>query len=167
MVYTRKTIRKGEEILNDFYIEKSAKLFLEGYNCAQSVFASFAPLYGMNEKDALKLASSFGAGMGRMREVCGTVSAMTMIASLENGNIDPNDTKAKKENYELVRYFAEEFRKEHKTIICRELLGIRKAEKSATPSERTKKYYKERPCLSVVKSAAKILTKYYEERERI
>lgn len=153
--------------MNDFYIEKSAKLFQEGYNCAQSVFAAFAPLYGMDEKFALKLASSFGAGMGRMREVCGTVSAMSMLASLENGNVDPNDTTAKQANYELVRRFANEFQRKNKTIICKELLGLKKAEESARPSERTKEYYKERPCLSVVKSAASILTKYYEEREKI
>ena len=152
--------------MNDFYIEKSANFFLKGYNCAQSVFAAFAPLYGMDETFALKLSSSFGAGMGRMREVCGTVSAMAMLASLENGNTNSDDTKAKQENYELVRYFANEFRKENQTIICKELLGIRKAEESARPNERTKEYYKERPCLGVVKSAAKILTKYYEEREK-
>lgn len=140
--------------------EKAKEYFMKGYNCSQSVFAAFADIYGIEEETALKLSCSFGAGMGRMREVCGAVSGMFLAAGLECGNIDPKDQVRKKENYETVRMLADRFREKNQTIICRELLGIRKAEKEAAPSERTEEYYKTRPCVKMVMDAAGILEEY-------
>lgn len=140
--------------------EKAKEYFLKGYNCAQSVFAAFADLYGIEEETALKLSCSFGAGMGRMREVCGAVSGMFLVAGLECGNIDPSDQKQKIKNYETVRMLANRFKEKNQTIICRELLGIRAAEKSAAPSARTEEYYKTRPCVRTVMDAAGILEEY-------
>lgn len=140
--------------------EKAKDYFMKGYNCSQSVFAAFADIYGIEEETALKLSCSFGAGMGRMREVCGAVSGMFLAAGLECGNTDPKDQVRKKENYETVRMLADKFKEKNQTIICRELLGIRKAEKEAAPSERTEEYYKTRPCVKMVMDAAGILEEY-------
>mgnify|MGYP001630949401 CR=1 FL=1 len=140
--------------------EKAKDYFMKGYNCSQSVFAAFADIYGIEEETALKLSCSFGAGMGRMREVCGAVSGMFLAAGLECGNTDPKDQVHKKENYETVRMLADKFKEKNQTIICRELLGIRKAEKEAAPSERTEEYYKTRPCVKMVMDAAGILEEY-------
>ena len=65
--------------------EKAKELFKSGYNCAQSVFAVYAERYGIDFETALKLSSSFGGGMGRLREVCGAVSGMFMAAGLATG----------------------------------------------------------------------------------
>lgn len=145
--------------------KKAVELFQQGYNCAQAVFAAFADIYGIDEQTALKLSCSFGGGMGRMREVCGTVSGMAMVASLENGNTDAKDQKAKTENYQLVRELAEEFQKRNGSIICRELLGLDNKEKEAAPALRTADYYKKRPCVQLVEEAAGIVEERIMQRK--
>ncbi len=133
------------------------KLFEEGYNCAQAVVAAFCDELNISKEDALKMASSFGGGMGRMREVCGAVSGMFMVAGFKEGYADPQDSQAKKEHYELIQKMAAEFSKENGSIICRELLGLEKdKENSPVPSARSKEYYKKRPCAELVALAAEI-----------
>ena len=112
------------------HTEKAAEFFLSGCGCAQAVLAAFTDVTGLDESTALRLASSFGGGMGRMREVCGACSAMFMVAGLLYGDYDPTDVKAKSTHYALIQRLADEFRKEHKTIICRELLGAMAADRS-------------------------------------
>lgn len=141
-------------------VEKAAELFESGFNCAQSVFAAYADLFGMDTETALKLSCPMGGGMGRMREVCGTVSAMSMLSGLKGGNTDPQNEEAKKAAYELVRKMAADFKEENGTIICRELLGLDGMEASAAPSARTQQYYASRPCTGFVRSAARIVEKY-------
>lgn len=141
-------------------IEKAVSLFKQGYNCAQSVFAAYSDLYGMDEGTAIRLSSSFGGGMGRMREVCGAVSGMLMIAGLETGTVDGHDAEGRNYNYMVVQRLAQEFRDRNGSIICRELLGISQEQASLTdpvPEKRTDEYYKKRPCIRLIEDAADIL----------
>lgn len=138
-------------------VAEAVALFESGYNCAQSVFAAYADLFGMDKETALKLSSPMGAGIGRMREVCGTVSGMSLLLGLKEGNADAADETAKKRVYEVTRRMADRFKEENGSIICRELLGIAGREKSAAPSQRTKEYYMTRPCSRLVASAAQIV----------
>ena len=140
-------------------VEKAQKLFKEGYNCAQSVFAAYSDIYGVDTNTALRIAASFGGGMGRMREVCGALSGAFMIAGLENGATEGSDSAGKKANYDLVNVIAEEFKKVNGTIICRELLGLDKDGKKVdtTPEERNEEYYKKRPCDQMVTLCAQII----------
>ena len=111
--------------------------FKSGYNCAQSVFMTYADKFGINKDMALKLSSSFGGGMGRMREVCG----------------------------ELIQTLAEKFKERNGTIICRELLGLEKGENNSfVPSKRTEEYYNERPCEDFISDACNIIDKYIFEK---
>jgi len=142
--------------------EKAERLFKEGYNCSQAVFGAFHDLYGIDVETALKLSSSFGGGMGRMREVCGAVSGMFMVAGLETGTADGNDREGKKHNYDVVQSLANEFRKKNSSIICRELLGLDKEGteidiSNTNPAKRTKEYYQKRPCIELVKDAVDII----------
>ena len=139
------------------YSEKAANNFREGYNCAQSVLLAFANKVGLKEDEALKLASSFGGGMGRLREVCGAVSAMFMIAGILKGYTEPNNDVVKADHYKLIQDLAAEYKSKHNTIICRELLGLDGTEFSPIPSARTDEYYKERPCEEFIKCAAEIV----------
>ena len=139
------------------YSEKAANNFREVYNCAQSVLLAFANQVGLKEDEALKLASSFGGGMGRLREVCGAVSAMFMIAGILKGYTEPNNDIVKANHYKLIQDLAAEFKLKHGTIICRELLGLDGTEFSPIPSARTDEYYKERPCEEFIKCAAEIV----------
>lgn len=143
--------------------EKAVGLFKQGYNCSQSVFAAYSDLYGIEDETAFRISSSFGAGMGRMREVCGTCSGMFLVAGLESGATEGRDAAGKQANYAMVQMLAEEFRKRNGTIICRELLGLGTPQvtaaefKETKPEERTDAYYKKRPCVRLVEEAAEIL----------
>lgn len=136
--------------------EIACNKFLSGCNCAQSVLCAFEDIIGLDNKTCMKLASSFGGGMGRLREVCGAVSAMFMIAGLLKGYEIAGDDIGKTRQYQLVQELAKEFKKQHGTIICRELLGI-DGEDNPIPSKRTPKYYAERPCAEFIKTAATII----------
>ncbi len=141
------------------YSEKARNLFKEGYNCAQSVFCAFAEDLGIDFETALKLSSSFGGGMGRMREVCGAVSGMLMAAGLKFGYTSPVDNETKATHYIRVQNLAKSFKAKHDTIICRELLGV-DADDNPVPSPRTKEYYETRPCDQLVADAAEIFAEY-------
>ena len=139
------------------YSEKAANNFKSGYNCAQSVFLAFAEDFGFDHETALKLSSSFGGGMGRLREVCGAVTSMFAIAGLKNGYSSPNDDNAKAKHYELIQSLAEKFKSKYGTIICRELLELPEGSDSPIPSKRTEEYYQTRPCEAFVRYAAEII----------
>lgn len=138
----------------------AVSLFQSGYNCAQSVFAAYADLFGMDRRTALKMSSAMGGGVGRMREICGAVSAMAMLAGLKEGNDDPENEEAKAHIYALVRDMSGKFREKEKTIICRELLGIEGMEESAKPTVRTAEFYRTRPCGRLIREAAQIIEEF-------
>ncbi len=140
--------------------EKAKQLFMEGYNCSQAVLGAFCDECGMDFETAMKLSSSFGGGMGRLREVCGAVSGMFMVAGLIYGYDDPKGQKDKKEHYERIQALAQEFKKENGSIVCRELLGLAEKKSEPTPEERTEQYYQKRPCPEMVKMAAEIMEQY-------
>lgn len=141
------------------HIKKAQALFLEGYNCSQAVFCAFEDLTGLDRDTAARLASSFGGGMGRTREVCGTVSGALMALGLLRGYKDPKDMAAKTEHYLLVQEFIKRFREINGTILCRELLEGAKVKKGNLPEARTPEYYASRPCLRHVGEAAEIVEK--------
>lgn len=131
--------------------------FLEGHNCAQSVVLAFQEELGLDKDTAARMASSFGGGMGRLREVCGAVSGMFLAAGLLWGYSQPNDTAGKKAQYERVQELAKAFQEKNGSIVCRELLGLDHKSDVPTPSARTSAYYKKRPCAALVADAAEIL----------
>lgn len=137
--------------------ERAVETFKEGYNCAQAVFSTYADCFGMDRETALKMSSAMGAGVGRMREVCGAVSSMAMLAGLKEGNADPQDEAAKEHIYALVRKMSARFKEEYGTVICRELLGLDSVEESAKPSIRTPEFYETRPCAKIIACAARII----------
>ena len=143
----------------DNYSNKASENFISGYNCAQSVFLAFAEDLGFDKETALKLSSSFGGGMGRLREVCGAVSSMFAIAGLKAGYTTPNDDEVKAKHYELIQTLAVDFKSKFGTIICRELLELPEGKDLPTPSKRTEEYYQTRPCEAFVRYAAEIIEK--------
>lgn len=145
------------------HTEKAAGYFEGGMNCAQSVFVAFSDVTGIDEKTAKRLSSSFGAGMGRMREVCGTCSAVFMVLGLLYGEGTERDDTVKAAHYKRVQDLAERFKAEHGTIICRELLAGLNVTNTPVPEKRTEEYYKVRPCVKFVRTAAALLDAYLEE----
>ena len=124
--------------------------FKKGYNCSQSVVLAFSDLLGADESFLLKLSSSFGGGLGRLREVCGSVSGMAIVAGILYGY---DESSAKEDK-------AAQFEKRNGSIVCRELLGLSAKHDVPTPEARTAEYYKKRPCAELVGDSAEILDEY-------
>lgn len=139
----------------------AAELFVKGYNCAQAIAVAFCDVTLLSPELSAKMASSFGGGMGRMREVCGAVSGMLMVAGLLYGYDRPDDGVSKKAHYVLVQELAGQFREQVGSIICREIL--KNPPSDPNPSPRTEEYYRLRPCTRMVYTAAQILERYIEE----
>ena len=140
---------------------KAAELFLGGNNCAQAGAVAFCDKTGLTESQAAKMASAFGGGMGRMREVCGAVSGMLMVLSLLYGYDTPGDDVSKKELYTRVQALSARFREENGSIICREILKNPPSDPNPTP--RTAEFYAKRPCAKMVLTAGRLLDEFMEE----
>ena len=146
--------------------ELAEAYFLEGYNCAQAVALAFADEMGLEKDQIAKMASSFGGGLGRLREVCGCVSGMAMAAGAIFGYDDPKAEDAaeqKKEHYARIQKLAGAFKEENGSIICRELLEGINGDTKPTPEARTETYYKKRPCVKLAGMAAEILEREMAE----
>ena len=141
-------------------VTRAREFFTSGYNCAQAVALAYEDVIELDAETIAKLTASFGGGLSRLREVCGAVSGMAFVAGALIPANNPLDTVAKRENYALMQNFAEEFRKENGSIICRELLGLCQTKDEPTPSERTAEYYRKRPCVEYVAAAARIIGNY-------
>ena len=140
---------------------EAARLFMEGYNCSQAVVLAFADLLGLDPKACARLSSSFGGGMGRMREVCGAVSGMLIVAGLLYGYEGPETGQVKKDHYACVQALAGQFREEVGSIVCREILKNPPSDPNPTP--RTEEFYKQHPCVRMVALAAKLMDDYIKE----
>lgn len=147
--------------------EKAMQSFLDGYNCSQCMILAFEDVIkehsDIDIDMALKIASPFGGGMGRLREVCGSVSGMFMVLGYIKGYHEPGDYEGKKELYEHVQELAKRYEVANGSIICRELLGLTEKRQEAAPEKRTEEYYKNRPCAEKIGSAAEILEEYLSE----
>lgn len=147
-------------------VKRAVELFKSGFNCSQSVVAAFADMYGFTEEQALRMSASFGGGIGRMRQTCGAACGMFLLAGLEKGAVDGKDREGKAANYALVQKMAEEFKRRNGSLICSELLGLKKAENSSVPEARTQEYYAKRPCAKMVEVAAEIWAEYIEKQQK-
>ena len=146
--------------MND-HASYAAELFEKGYNCAQAVVVAFCDKTGLEEKAAAAMASSFGGGMGRLREVCGAVSGMFLVAGILYGYDTPGDDVSKKAHYQRLQEMAAAFRQEAGSIICREIL--KNPPSDPTPTPRSPEFYKMRPCTRMVYLAGEILEQYILE----
>ena len=144
--------------------ERGRQNFLGGLNCTQSVVAAFSDLFPDDDPlTLLRMAASFGGGMGRLRLTCGAVTGLAMLAGLENGPTT-GDMAARTRNYALVQRLAEEFKRENDSLICSELLGLRTgAVEPPRPSDRTTEYYKARPCPRLIECACRIYARHLNE----
>lgn len=140
--------------------DRAVELFKSGFNCSQSVFTAYADIFGIDENTALRVSAGLGGGVGRSREVCGTVTAAAMLIGMKYGAVNGSDRESKKLCYEKVQEYIAEFKKINPSIVCRELLGLSQGEnQNPVPDARTPQYYKKRPCAQLVEDSAKALEK--------
>jgi C_GCAxxG_C_C family probable redox protein len=143
--------------MTDSRSQRAMELFKQGYNCAQAVLGAFCEDLGIDLEAAVKIASSFGGGMGRLHEVCGAVSGMFMVAGLKYGYNSPTDMQAKKAHYRRIQTLAGRFEQENGSIVCKNLLGLADGKSGAHPRERVERPNKRRPCVELVGHAAEIM----------
>ena len=144
--------------------ELAEENFLKGYNCSQSVVLAFSDLLKEEEREmVLKISSGFGGGFSRLREVCGAVSGMVIIADALYGYTGPEKGEIKKEHYERIQFLAKAYEEKCGSYICRDLLGLRVRREEATPEKRTESYYKKRPCKNLCGTAAEILEDFIKK----
>lgn len=121
--------------------------FSKGYNCSQAVVLAFSDILDTDDDTLAKISSSFGGGMGRLREVCGAVTGMFMVLGLLYGYEGPDSTVSKPEHYAKIQEVAKRFKEKTGSIICRDL------------TDGTKKI----PCIELVGIAAEILDDFISE----
>ncbi len=168
---------KSETEVKSEAAARAQGFFEEGYNCCQSVFLAFAKQYGFDRETACRLSASFGGGVGRLRQICGAVSAMALVCGLETGAVEGADQAAKAYNYENVQQLAAQFEAQSGSLICRELLGLDQegADKELRekmqggmgrhqPQARDEQYYATRPCKRLIGLAAEITQKWLTDR---
>lgn len=146
--------------MNKTRADRAEELFRMGYNCCQSTFGAFCDVTNLSLCDAMKIASPFGAGFGKLREVCGAVTGMCMVYGYKNGYNDPKDKDGKIRVYKAVQDMCNEFREKMGSYICREMLNLKKDEDLPEPAIRDENYYKSRPCVNACRVAAEIVEKY-------
>lgn len=149
-------------------IQRAVENFMSGYGCSQSVVAAFADLYGLDDTMAKRIAAGFGGGVGRMRMMCGTVSALVILAGLDCGQTESSDREGKAACYKVVQELLESFKQRNGSIICAELLGLNGCpvvKSTYMPDERNAEYYKKRPCAQKVESAARIFAEYLQKKQ--
>lgn len=137
--------------------EKAEALFYRGYNCAQAVFCAYADDLGLERATAARLVSPLGGGMGRLREVCGTVSGALLVIGQLYGYGTPETGAPKARLYAIEQEFARRFTEANGSYICRDLLGLSAGSSAPTPEARTAEYYQKRPCPALCKCAADLL----------
>ena len=141
--------------------EKAREIFCQGYNCSQAVVAAFSDVTGLDFETSLKVSSSFGAGMGKMRSVCGAVTGMYIVAGLLWGPTE-GDNASKEKHYTLIQQITQRFKDTYNTVVCAELLQNLKTDTSPKPDARTEEYYKVRPCARFVEQACDIIDNLIE-----
>ena len=146
-------------------VDRAEQLFRQGYSCSSTVFAAFADTIGMTTEQAAKVACPFGAGIAGIREVCGAVSGMTMLAGYLLECPDSSNQAHKKAMYAKVKAMCDDFEETEGSLICRELLGLKKGESLAEPAVRTEEYYSSRPCLRACRRAAQLVEQHILRQE--
>lgn len=165
MSNSRIAIPTDEEL--DARVVRAVDNFMAGYGCCQSVVAAFADLYGLDEIMAKRIAAGFGGGVGRLRMMCGAVSAIVMLVGLDCGQTEGSDREGKSACYKVVQELLAQSEAENGSLICAEILGLKGFEKahcSYVASARTAEYYKQRPCAAKVESAARIFANYLRSK---
>lgn len=156
------------DIILEERVQRAVDFFMQGFGCAQSVAAAFADLYGFTPEQAKLVGAGFGGGVGRLRMMCGAVSGMVILAGMDSGQTDGANRQGKADCYKLTQDLVEAFRKENGSVICAELLGLKGPVPAGNfvPAERNAEYYRKRPCVAKVESAARIFASYLENKQK-
>lgn len=143
----------------DKKVEIALENFKEGYNCCQAVVTAYSDVAGLKVDTLATIAAPFGGGMGKMREVCGSVTGMFMVSGFVFKASNPKDIEAKKLSCQAVQLLAQRFKDTNGSIICRELLGL------GNKDNGEENIYKKRPCAEYVAYCTRLIGEMINEKE--
>ncbi len=143
-------------------VEYAGECFSSGFNCAQSVFSSFCEDFGLEKNQAMKIACSFGAGIGYLGEVCGAVSGAFMVLGLIYGQNEAHESEKKALTYLKVKEFARRFREINGTINCSQLLNYELGDEAQLNAARQAGVFKTK-CSQYIIDAVRILEEMLAE----
>ena len=123
-----------------------------GYNCAQSVLASFGDRTGLSEREALAIAAGFGKGIGSGEELCGAFGGAVMVLGLMEYHSGREPAEEKKRMYQLTCALEERFRQRFGMLRCNELLEANKGP--------------ERPCGALITAAVDLTEEFINTMEK-
>lgn len=149
-------------------VQRAVENFMQGYGCCQSVVAAFADMYGFTDTQAKQVGAGFGGGVGRLRMMCGAVSGIVILVGMDCGQTEGSDREGKAVCYKVVQRLLARFKELNGSVVCAELLSLNgcKVSTSYVPDERNADYYKRRPCVAKVESAARVFAEYLNEKEQ-
>jgi C_GCAxxG_C_C family probable redox protein len=139
-------------------INKAQSYFDEGYACSQSILLAFTERFDLDERTAKLISSTFGGGMGRLRQTCGAVTGGFMVLGLAYGNIEPNDMTAKLFAYQKVRELYHQVEEIHGTVNCKELL-----QKHSTQAQVEERKHHKIICRRLVSEVAGLMYEMLEQ----
>ena len=137
-------------------VEAAVGCFREGFSCSQAILSAYCVEFGLERETALKAAAAFGAGMGRLGEVCGAVTGALIVIGLKYGHTEAKDKEAKERTYDRAHDYGCRFRSLNGSLLCRDLLGCDLGTAEGMATAREKRYFTEL-CPRFVREAAEIL----------
>jgi C_GCAxxG_C_C family probable redox protein len=136
--------------------DSAAARFSDGFNCAQSVLLPFAGTRRLSRTSAMRLASPFGAGIGRLGGTCGTVTGAIMALGLRHGHTKATDLQGKEEAYRLAREIVHRFVERNGSITCKDLIGCDLGTPEGAQLAKERDFHHTR-CPKLVRDAVEIL----------
>ena len=104
-------------------VEQAVAFYKQGYTCTQSILASFARRYDLQQYLAFRIGELFGAGTSCTGDMCGSVTGAIMVLGLQYGSTLSNDNAARSITYQRVHELIHRFKDIHGSIQCTDLLG--------------------------------------------
>lgn len=136
--------------------ERALEFYSKGFNCSQSVIASFADILKLDKEIALRMSSGFGGGMGRMQETCGAATGAFMVIGYLRGRYNDEDECANDETNKLIQEFSKRFVQNHGSVMCKSLINIDlNTENGRIEAEKTDVFNKK--CTVFIKTAVELL----------
>jgi C_GCAxxG_C_C family probable redox protein len=136
-------------------LEKALIYFSDQFNCSQAVFSAYSEKFGINEDDAIRIATGFGGGIGGTQEVCGAITGAVMVLGCRY--FDEDDVRGSKEIiYQKTSELLAKFKEINNTVYCSDLTGI-DFSVDVKREEFKKQNIQEKVCKKCIKDVCKLL----------
>ena len=144
--------------------ERAINNFKKGYNCSQAIVLAFDDVLTIDPNELIKIASPFGGGISRMREICGAASGMVLVLGNIIGYDTPEIGEKKHELYKNTQELLRIFENKYGSLTCRVFLNLTNNHDDPLPSKRDQNFFTKRPCLELIGGAAEILENFLKEK---